>query len=98
MALNKIGPSHFLKNPNMKKNHNRRKFLSLGLLSGAGLLASQVNANPIAEAEKADTVMLLTPDGKLVEVNKSIVQQARTGTKVSNQEIREWTNLPKTKL
>jgi hypothetical protein len=84
----------------MKKSekHNRRKFFSLGFLTGAVMLASDVNAEP-SESSTPDeeTVMLLTPDGKLVEVKKSIVQGAKSGSKVSNEEILNWTNAPKLK-
>ncbi len=84
----------------MKKNekHNRRKFLSLGLLTGAAMLTQSVKAESLeSAANKEGTVMLLTPDGKLVEVKKSIVQKAKSGSKASYQEILKWTNLPKTK-
>jgi hypothetical protein len=83
----------------MKKpeKHNRRKFLSLGLLTGAVLLTPDAQAQSLEAAIPEETVMLLTPDGKLVEVKKSIVQGAKSGSKVSNQEILTWVNPPKTK-
>jgi len=90
----------FLRKQTMKKSekHNRRKFLSLGLLTGAAMLAPVVNAEALESATpEEDTVMLLTPDGKLVAVKKSIVQQAKSGKKVSNQDILTWTSLPKAK-
>ncbi len=79
----------------MKKSekHNRRKFLSLGLLTGGAMLTPVVNSQALESATpEEDTVILLTLDGKLVEVKKSIVQGAKSGTKVSNQEILKWTN------
>jgi len=83
---------------NKNEKHNRRKFLSLGLLSGAALLAPDVSAESVdSEKQSEDTVMLLTPDGKLVAVNKSIVNEAKSGAKVSNKEILDWTNVPKDK-
>ena len=62
------------------------------------MLASAVKAES-SESSTPDeeTVMLLTPDGKLVEVKKSIVQSAKSGNKVSNQEILTWANPLKTK-
>jgi hypothetical protein len=84
----------------MKKSekHSRRKFLSLGFLTGAVMLAPDVKAqSPESATADEETVMLLTPDGKLVEVKKSIVQGAKSGSKVSNQEILTWANPPKTK-
>lgn len=82
-----------------KEKHNRRKFLSLGLLSGAVMLSPGTQAEPVEppEGSNEDTVKLLTPDGKLVEVKRSVVQEARSGSKVSNQEILKWTNSSKTK-
>jgi len=43
---------------------------------------------------KPEMVKMLTPDGKLVEVEKSIVDAASTKKKVSNKEILEWMNNP----
>lgn len=82
----------------MKKDEkqNRRKFLSLGLLSGAAIFTQSVQAEA-SPAKEEETMMLLTADGKLVEVKKSTIQKARSGNKVSNQEILKWTNPPKTK-
>lgn len=82
----------------MKKDEkqNRRKFLSLGLLSGAAIFTQTVQAEPIPESPE-ETVMLLTADGKLVEVKKSTVQKAKSGNKVSNQEILKWTSPSKIK-
>lgn len=82
----------------MEEKHNRRKFLSLGLLTGAGFLAGAEDAKTFAsDRRKEDTVMLLSSDGNLVEVKRSIVQKARSGNKISHQEILNWTNLPKSK-
>ncbi|MBL7873110.1 MAG: hypothetical protein JNM78_15945 [Cyclobacteriaceae bacterium] len=82
----------------MKNNekHNRRKFLSLGLLSGTALLTQSVKAESLSPDDE-ETIKMLTPDGVLVEVKKSIVNKEKTGTKVSNKEILNWTNTPKPK-
>lgn len=85
----------------MKKNdkHNRRKFFSLGLLTGAAFMSPTLQAEPAEPiVNNEETVKLLTPDGKLVEVKKSVVENARSGSKVSNQEILNWTNSKKGKL
>ena len=84
----------------MKKRdkHNRRKFLSFGLLSGAALLTQSVKAESVEPGtENEETMMLLTPDGKLVEVRKNIVQKAKSGSKASNLEILKWTKASDTK-
>jgi hypothetical protein len=83
----------------MKRKQNRRKFLSIGgFLTGAALLAPVLKASATTlEVPDEETIKLLTPDGKLVEVSKHIVQNARNGAKVSNEEILNWTNVPKIK-
>ena len=68
-----------------KKNNNRRDFLKIFTKP----------SQCIVENEK---IMLLTPDGKLVEVDKQIVMQAKTGSKVSNQEILKWSQSVNPKL
>ena len=80
-----------------KEKHNRRKFLSLGFLTGAAMLAPVVTRAESQEKnlDEEEMVMLLTPDGKLVKVKKSIVGKAKSGNKVSNQEILEWAKQPK---
>ncbi len=77
------------------EKQNRRKFLSLGFLTGAAMLTQQVNAESVNDKE--ETIQLLTSDGRLVEVKKSIVQNVKSGKKVSNHEILNWTEVPKNK-
>jgi len=79
---------------NKEEKHNRRKFLSLGLLTGAAMITQQAKAETTESKKNQETMMLLTPDGKLVEVQKSIVQTAKSGSKATNQEILKWTNVP----
>ena len=74
-----------------KQTPSRRKFLSLGLLGGAALLAPDVNAQTL----QGETVKMLTPDGKLVEVRKSAVSQSEQRTKAKNADILKWTNSDK---
>ncbi|MFZ1676034.1 MAG: hypothetical protein WBP41_18760 [Saprospiraceae bacterium] len=70
---------------------SRRKFLSFGLLSGAGLLSQKVNAM-VPDPGGDDTVHMLTPDGKLVEVSKKILEKSGDREKASNEKILKWTN------
>lgn len=63
------------------ENKSRRKFFSL-LLS-----PSEASSNP-------DMIKMLTPDGKLVEVDKSIVEAAAKNKKASNKEIYDWMKNP----
>ena len=69
---------------------NRRKFLSLGLLGGAGLL-SQKAAAMLPIAPEAEKVKMLTPDGKLVEIDKHVLDQVAEKKKAANSDILDWT-------
>lgn len=62
-------------------SNSRRKFLSLFNLT-------QHNA---AANEK---VKLLTADGKLMEVDRSVLEKVATKKKASNKEILEWMQNP----
>ena len=70
---------------------SRRKFLSLGLATGGALVTSELHAVPSGLPNENKAIILLTPDGKLVEVNKQIIEAAKMGKKASNQEILIWT-------
>jgi hypothetical protein len=73
---------------NSKDNHSRRKFLSLGLMGCAGLLAGSAEAQtPIDGEEK---VKMLTPDGQLVEVDRGVLGTSNQRHKASNKSILEW--------
>jgi hypothetical protein len=78
----------------MKKKSNdgrsRRKFLSLSLLGGAGLLSQKATAMLPVQPEE-ETVPMLTPDGKLVQVNKHILDQMQERQKAANKDILDWT-------
>ncbi len=79
---------------NQKENSSRRKFLSFGLLSGAGLVTQKVEAMApgLVDDEK---VKMLTADGKLVEVSKSLIQQSSNGEKAKNKDILNWSDTAK---
>jgi hypothetical protein len=77
----------------MKKtsdSSNRRKFLTLGLLGGAGLLSQKASAMLPIEPEE-EKVSMLTPDGKLVEVSKRVLDQVEDRKKAANKDILDWT-------
>lgn len=61
-------------------NKSRRDFFS-ALLSGS-------------DAKKPEMVKMLTPDGNLVEVEKSIFEEATKKKKATNKEIYEWMKNP----
>jgi hypothetical protein len=79
---------------NPKENSSRRKFLSFGLLSGAGLVTQKVEAMApgLVDDEK---VKMLTADGQLVEVSKSLIQQSSIGEKAKNKDILNWSDTAK---
>jgi hypothetical protein len=71
-----------------KDKKSRRKFLSLGLLAGTGLVTGTAKAD--VPTESGETVKMLTPDGKLVEVDKRLLKSAGKRQKVSNKDILDW--------
>jgi hypothetical protein len=62
-------------------NKSRRWFLSGGLL----------------ETPQKEMVKMLTADGKLVEIEKSVLEAATKKQKSSNKEIFDWMNNPSKK-
>ncbi len=46
---------------------------------------------------KSDKVKMLTADGKLVEVDRSVYEKAASGQKASNKEILNWMDNPSKK-
>lgn len=79
---------------NLKDNSSRRRFLSLGLLSGAALLTQKAEAMA-SVTEDDEKVSMLTADGKLVEVSKKLVQQSTSREKAKNEDILNWTESAK---
>lgn len=80
----------------MKKANSpgsRRRFLALGLLGGASVMAQPAQA--IIPEDDTDTVKMLTADGQLVEVPKSAVQAADEPKKAAKREILDWAKPPK---
>ena len=67
---------------------SRRSFLSIGLIGGAGLLARQASA--MSSGLPDETVPMMTADGKLVEVNKNILEKSTTRQKADNTNILDW--------
>ena len=69
-----------------EKTTSRRDFLRKGLLAAAVASAVPITTQATPSGE---TVKMLTPDGKLVEVNKSVVAAAAK-KKANNTDILEW--------
>lgn len=68
---------------------DRRKFLRLGLISGISALAGAAVLSNLSKAEetpKGEKIKLLTPDGKLVEVDKAAIYPAKGQQYISPEE------------
>jgi Fe-S-cluster-containing dehydrogenase component len=67
-----------------KSGKNRRDFLKLGLLAGGAMMISEIGIKKVFSQEKPDApgekMKLLTPDGKLVEVDKSDMRETCGGS------------------
>ncbi len=74
-----------------EKATNRRDFLKKGLLAAAAVTAVPLAAEATPKAT-GETIKMLTPDGKLVEVSKAVVSKAPK-KKVNSKEILEWRTL-----
>ena len=61
-------------------SNSRRKFLSLFSIT--------------EKKSTTEKVKLLTADGKLMEVDKSVLEKVATKRKASNKEILNWMNNP----
>jgi hypothetical protein len=74
------------------KKSSRKKFL----LWGTAALSSVTISKLLPDAEKKITekVKMLTADGKLVEVDKTVFEKAVAGKKASNREIYDWMKNP----
>ena len=73
-------------------DNNRRGFLRALFLAGAG-----IGLFSVVKGEKpAEKVKMLTPDGKLVEVNKSAVKP-KADRRALNKEVLDWMNKPETR-
>ena len=74
----------------------RRNFLktALAALATLGLVAVAKKLPPTDTSKK---IKMLTPDGKLVEVDESVISIAgETQQRVSNKEIQDWMKTSKT--
>ena len=49
------------------------------------------------KAASSETVKMLTPDGKLVEISKAVLEEVSKKQKATNKEIYNWMNNPSKK-
>lgn len=76
-----------------KENNNRRKFLKLGLLAGGVTLATGFGLSTAAEAAPKPAtgkkVKVLTADGRLIEVDSSLVEHHAADMSLPENTIRD---------
>ncbi len=70
-----------------EKDKSRRDFFSF-------LIPKNEIAKKEDDQNKSEMVKMLTADGKIVEVKKSILEAASNKQKSSNQEIYDWMDNP----
>jgi hypothetical protein len=71
---------------------SRRYFLTMAAFAvGTGITGK---AKAMDTSPKGETVKMLTPDGKLVEVQKSVLDKAQNRKKASNKDILAWRESP----
>ena len=73
-----------------KTMKERRGFLKSALAFGAGIGLLGMFGKK-AKAESGEKIKLLTPDGKLVEIDKTHIEK-ESNERASNTEVREWMN------
>jgi hypothetical protein len=72
-----------------QKKSNRRNFFKSALAAGTTVgLVNPVSANPTSSS--GDKIKMLTADGKLVEVDRSVIEKATASKKATNEEVFEW--------
>jgi hypothetical protein len=74
---------------NNKEKNNRRNFLKNFFSAGASIgLAS--SAKTITHAKTSNKVKMLTADGKLVEIDKSVLEKKKSLKRASDKEVFDW--------
>jgi len=72
------------------KMKSRRNFLKTALIAGAaaGLFSPLRNS----KKKPSEKVKMLTPDGRLVEIEKSAIKKEIISTRATDNEVLEWMN------
>jgi hypothetical protein len=72
-----------------KKKYNRRLFINSVITAGtaAAVITPLI---PDLKPKAMDKVKMLTPDGKLVEVDRSVIEKATGSKKATDKEVFEW--------
>jgi hypothetical protein len=77
-----------MKKKSKKTAASRRSFLENGIVGGTAL-ALGFSAGKLIEANKNETVKMITASGKLVEIPKKFLPEKK-GKKLSNNELKRW--------
>ncbi len=72
-----------------KKSESRRNFLLKGI-SNRKQLITDIASLIYDEDQEVEKIKMLTPDGKLVEVDRRVVESAKAKSKASNSDILNW--------
>ena len=75
---------------NKTKKNSRRNFLKTALIAGAA--AGLVSPFKNSKKNSSEKIKMLTPDGKLVEINKSAIKKEIISTRATDNEVLEWMN------
>lgn len=73
--------------------HSRRKFLSFGVLAGVGAVANKIAAQ--TPPDSGEEMMMLTKDGKLVAIDKSVLDNSTQKKQATKRDIMSWVHNPK---
>jgi len=71
-----------------KKKYNRRIFISSVITAGTAAVITPLI--PDLKPKSGDKIKMLTPDGKLVEVDRSVIEKAAGSKKATGKEVFEW--------
>ena len=72
-----------------KEKNNRRNFLRSILTAGSAIgLISPLKTNP--KLESNNKIKMLTADGKLVEIDKSVIEKNKELKRASDKEVFDW--------
>ena len=67
---------------------SRRNFLKTTLL--AGIATGLFSPFKSSKRKSSEKIKMLTPDGKLVEIDKSVIEKEIISTRATDNEVLEW--------
>jgi hypothetical protein len=73
-----------------KTGESRRDFLIKRFTNKVNLLTDLANTMKDESENQNEKIKMLTPDGKLVEVDKALIENSSSASKASNEQILNW--------